>query len=86
MPDQQSDYVCRKCQEPVEKGAERCPHCSYKAWGPRFTSGPRVRLYKMGKWLFFLTIIGIPIGLWYRKKERRAELDREFGVAEPIDD
>jgi len=77
------DYHCRKCSDPVEKGQSRCPHCGYKATWARYSAGPRRRYWTFAKWTFYLTIIGIPLGRWYAKKQRRAERDAEFGVAEP---
>ena len=54
-----TDAVCRRCQEAVAEGADRCPHCNYD------TNGHSRSRWVWGIPGFILTmsVIGAPIGI-----------------------
>lgn len=80
MPDD-ADHVCRKCREPVQYGARKCPHCGHNAAARGFFARAAVGWYSPAKWVCYLSIIGIPIGLWFRRKQKRHQKKNEQGVA-----
>lgn len=76
-------YVCRHCREPVTYGASKCPHCG---GGAKVRAGANRRMeaaYRLAKWVCYLSIIGIPIGIWFRRKQRGFADRGQRGVAVP---
>lgn len=79
------DYQCRKCMESVQMGAQACPHCGYQATGARAKFGIAERWNRLLKWGFYFSIVGLPIGLWFRRKQKKIKRRQKLGVAEPAE-
>lgn len=81
MTDSDPEYVCRKCREPVQYGARKCPHCGHNAAARGQFSRITANFYGPAKWICYLSIVGIPIGLYYRRKQKKHRKQHERGVA-----
>lgn len=83
--DEAAEYVCRKCKEPVEFGARKCPHCGHNTAVRGGVHRAVVGWYSPAKWVCYLSIIGIPLGLWFRRKQKHHKKADESGIAVPAD-
>lgn len=81
-----TDYVCERCLEPVNQQASACPSCGYRgkrgaAAGYRYIAG----MAKAGEYIWYMTIIGFPVGLLFRavKNHYKRKGDRRAAIAIP---
>jgi hypothetical protein len=63
-----SEFVCEQCRGGIDEEASRCPHCGYTAG----TSHHRwAIIHGILGFITFMTVIGIPLGLWMWYKGRK---------------
>lgn len=82
----ESEYVCERCYEPVQYGARKCQHCGHSVMAKNEARQVGANLHSIAKWICYLTIIGIPLGLWFRRGERKRAAAKDAGLAVPRSD
>lgn len=78
-------YVCRHCHEPVDHGLTKCPHCGGSARSRGAFNRVKSRNYRFSKWVCYLSIVGIPLGLVFRRWQRKAVEKGTRGIAVPAE-